>query len=543
MDEIRNAIGVIETLEDKYALSMDETNCIREQFEDFKVYIPLIGRFSVGKSALINNLLDYGDIVEVCKENIAVETAIPTEVFWGTKEEECACICRPQKEYISMGDFLEIRDTISVENAETVKLQLNNEVLEKFPSIALVDMPGLDSGYEVHDKAIENYIRKSMSYILVFSADELTIPESMEPILADLNAYHMPMCVVITKGNRISGAEEQRKSELREQLKKYFAEDDFPIFVTERENGYPEELVDYLTEMESKANDLGRKYYTNKLEPEFARICNYLDGYLKNLELSMSELEVEQNHLQADIEKLNHTVDDELRELEAQIPKMIGDIAGDVQVALSNKREVFVSELMRDNDITNEINETVREALTESYQNRVTESIRKHLNKISDVISLGSANDTSVLKIDMDKVCGKEISGIGRTAFVVIGYLFGGPVWAIIAGIVTGLINKGNREKRNEAEMKIWQQLSSSVFPRIDKEVRDKVEIDLNAIILEVRRTVEKDVAAQIEVLQKSLDEVIQGKKEEDALKESKQEEIEADFEQIKEVRAEIIGE
>ena len=163
MEDIKNAIAVVEKMESKYGLDIGETEKIREEVNDFKVCIPLIGRFSAGKSALINNILGWGD---VCKENIGVETAIPTEVFAG--KEERVFIYPLKKQPITMDDFFDIRDSINAKNAEIVKLQLQgNERLDLFPDVALVDMPGLNSGYEVHDKAIRNYIKKSMAYILL----------------------------------------------------------------------------------------------------------------------------------------------------------------------------------------------------------------------------------------------------------------------------------------------------------------------------------------------------------------------------------------
>lgn len=535
MEHIKNAIEAVHTLEQKYELSVEDTKKIREQFDDFKVFIPLIGRFSAGKSALINTLLGWGS--EVCKEDIGVATAIPAEIFYG--EEDIACICRPEKEFISMEEYMEIRNELSTKNAEVVKLQLSdNEILEQFPNIALVDMPGLDSGYEVHDKAIEQYIRKSMSYVLVFPADELTIPKSMEPILHDLNTYDMPMCVVITKGNRIAGVEEQRKSELKNALKKYFSNKSVPIFITEKEDGRVEEFVRYLISMESRANELGKHYYVKKLEPEFAKICNYLIGYLKNIELSMSELEEQQEKLQSDMKQLNGTVERELGDFERQIPKIVQEIAMDVQAALSNKMEEFVFDLLHDTDITSDLNETVRSALTSGYQKRVMPNIRKHLDRISDAMSFGSANYTSTMKIDIDKVCGKEISGIGRTAIDVIAIILsGGLLGGALAHVITGLINKATNEKRREAELKVKQQLSSSVFPAVDKEVRDKVEMDLKHMAMEIRQTVEKDVATQIESLQKSLQEVIQKKQIEDKQKEERKLEIEEDLKYIEEIQ------
>jgi isoleucyl-tRNA synthetase len=150
-------------------------------------------------------------------------------------------------------------------------------------------------------------------------------------------------------------------------------------------------------------------------------------------------------------------------------------------------------------------------------------------------MSLGSAGYASVMKIDIDQVCGTEISGIGRTAITVIGVLLGGPIVGIIAHVVTGLINENSKNKRKEAELKMRQQLSSNVFPQIDREIRDKVETDLNHVALEMRKTVEKNVGMQVDALKKSLDEVIAKKQTEDENKEQKRIEIENDIQLLQE--------
>ena len=532
MEQIKKAIDIVQDLEEKYSLSVEGTEQIRQQLEDFKVYIPLIGKFSSGKSALINNLLNWGD--EICKENISVETAIPAEVFYGS--EDCAWICRPEKEWMSFQEYLEHRDEITTENAEVVKMQLENEVLARFPDVALVDMPGLDSGYEVHDKAIERYIRKSMAYVLVFPADELTIPKSMEPILWDLNQYKMPMCVVITKGNRIADMEEVRMAELQKSLSKYFPGQSIQIFITETEDGTLGGFETFLEEMQDQANQLGRQYYRKKLEPEFARISNYLMSYLKNMELSLSELEEQKDSLQRDMEKLNATIRTELDAFTEQIPKLVNDVANDVQAALSEKMDDFVFDLLHDTDASSEINETVRKSMVSSYQNRVMGSIKKYLNHISKAISIGSTGYASALQIDMDQVCGKDISGVGRTATTVLGLLIGGPLGGIIAHVVTGLINKNNSERRKEARYRVQQQLSSSVFPAIDREVREKVQIDLERTALEVRQIVEKEVDTQMEALQKALEEVIDKKQAEDEEKAQRRSAIEEDLRILEEI-------
>lgn len=538
MEEIRKAIDTVTALEAKYDLSQEELQKLSEQLDDFKVYIPLIGRFSAGKSALLNLLLGFGDDVEVCREDIGVATALPTEVFYG--EQEMACICRPEKEVITTDEYFKIRDELSTKNAEVVKLQIDSDQLKRFPSIALVDLPGLDSGYEVHDRAIEQYIRKSMSYVLVFPADELTIPKSMEPILHDLNTYDMPMCVVITKGNRLEGDEEERKQELKNALKKYFPDQEIPVFITEKEEGRVEEFASYLESMEQKAGALGKKFYTKRLEPEFTKVANYLTGYLKNMELSMSELEEQQDSLEHNIEELNGTVEKELGELNRNIPQIVDGVAGDVQAALSAQMESYVSDLIHDMDVANDVNETVRSTLAKSYQTRVMGRIKEHMDEIARRMTVGSANYTATLRIDMDKVCGKEFTGVGRTAAEVASLILGGPIIFLLTHVLTDASNEAKRQKRREAEDKIRQQLSSNVFPSVDKEVRMNVEMDLIKIIMEMRQTIEGDVAVQIESLQKSLAEVMDKKQKEDTEKEQNMQLVEADLKLLEDTEHEL---
>ena len=156
-------------------------------------------------------------------------------------------------------------------------------------------------------------------------------------------------------------------------------------------------------------------------------------------------------------------------------------------------------------------------------------------------MSLGSSSYAATMMIDIDKVCGTEISGIGRTAIDVIALIIGGPLGGILAHFITGWINKANREKRREAELKVRQQLSSSVFPAIDREVRDKLDMDLKNMASEVRRFVEKDVAVQVESLQKSLNEVIIKKQEEDTFKQDKKREMEEEIRLIKEIQQSLL--
>ena len=102
-------------------------------------------------------------------------------------------------------------------------------------------------------------------------------------------------------------------------------------------------------------------------------------------------------------------------------------------------------------------------------------------------------------------------------------------------------MNKNINEKRMAAENKVKQELSSNVFPAIKKEVKDKLELDLKNVSMEFRQNVEKDVATQIEVLQRSLDEVIKKKDKEDINRENKKIEIEEDIKKIQDIHSLVV--
>jgi GTP-binding protein EngB required for normal cell division len=534
MESIRQAVEEVKHLEEKYELPTETIQQLAAETADFKLYVPLVGRFSAGKSALINNILDMG--LDVCQENIGVQTAIPAEISYG--EEDRACVCRPEPEWMLIEEYMSIQDTLNAGNATTVKVQTReNQALQSIPHIALVDLPGLDSGYELHDRVIESYLKKSMAFLLVFPADEMIVPKSMEPILHDLNTYQLSFAVVVTKGNRIpEGEREERQQGLSESLKKYFPGQSISIFMTERDEGNLGGLMEYLQKLEADSTGLGHRFYAKRLQTECSKLDNYLTGTLKNMALSLSELEEEQDKLRDDKEKLETEVAGELTEFEAQIPELTDAVAKDVQAALSERMDDFVYDLLHDTDVSGALQEVVRSTLNDSYQKRVMSRVRKHVEQIAGMMELGSANYTANMQIDIDKVCGTEISGMSRTAIDVAGLLLGGPLGGIVAHFVAGWINGNRQEKRQAERDRMRQNLSAQVYPAIDREVRDKVTIDLKKMVLDIRQKVEKDVQAQLQSLQKALEDVTARKNQEDTVRAERQGEVRSDLDKLQDI-------
>ena len=152
---------------------------------NFKVTVPLVGGFSTGKSSL--------------STDITPETAVPAEISYGNgsinycMKDGTVSSCR-----ISEMDSVKI----SANEVNLIKIHINNEFFAKIPDVKIVDMPGFDSGIEIHNRAINDYLPKSLAYIIAVESTEGTIRASILNFLAELKLNKMPVYIVITKSDK-----------------------------------------------------------------------------------------------------------------------------------------------------------------------------------------------------------------------------------------------------------------------------------------------------------------------------------------------------
>lgn len=86
MEKILSALDEIEKIANVYGISNDNVHQVKEKAMSAKVCAPIIGKFSSGKSALVNTVLGYNR--KILREDITPETAIPAEIVY-TDTEDC----------------------------------------------------------------------------------------------------------------------------------------------------------------------------------------------------------------------------------------------------------------------------------------------------------------------------------------------------------------------------------------------------------------------------------------------------------------------
>ena len=147
-------------------------------------------------------------------------------------------------------------------DAATVKcarIQLTNSFLQSISDVMLVDMPGFESGLEIHNKAIDEYLPRSMAYLVTFPADDMIVRKSVGDILKELCVYDMPLCVVITKKDKENDEFSQTFEKLKENLRRYVGDREITYCITSSRDGNVEELKWYLERIQENRRRFWRK--------------------------------------------------------------------------------------------------------------------------------------------------------------------------------------------------------------------------------------------------------------------------------------------
>ena len=183
MEKIKKALGELREINNAYSLSNETVEKLMHETETAKVCTPIIGKFSSGKSALLNTLLGYSR--KILKEDITPETAVPAEISYSPDGDSIDVVrndgtCKK----VSVSEYREL--DVDANAVRCTRLNLRNRFLEEIPDVMLVDMPGFESGFEVHNRAIDGYLPLSLAYIIAFPADDMIVRSSVGNILKEL---------------------------------------------------------------------------------------------------------------------------------------------------------------------------------------------------------------------------------------------------------------------------------------------------------------------------------------------------------------------
>ena len=521
---------------------------LQRKVRAFRIRVPLIGKFSAGKSTLLNLLLDEAELLEV---DILPETALPTEIcyaeedhfYFYTKNSDTPCEIS-WEQYYNHEYKTSCGQEYKISELQKIRMTLRKKELEELPDLDLVDLPGFDSGIEDHNRILDSGALGGSAYLLVFPMDDPVVKESMVHILQELILREgtVPVGVVVTRARRKPKEEwPEVLNHLRESLKRYLQRE-FPVFVTDRD--CPEsvyELRKFLKELQDQRPELVETAY----HPQAAAMANELRLYLRQhkqaLGLSGADLEAKEAKLQREIEKLNQKMQEQREKFQRAAPVCRDQILEDVEHTLRSNENRYLQSMMQGRSPAEQLNTDVRTAVIQGVKTYFEPKVQEYAARVQDSLqaavmvmdgggmsSAGAAVGAGIGagvaaafaggSSAMASLLGSSALGTGlATALGSSVTALSIPVIGMIAGIVGLAAFVANMARKKEKRQECEQKLREEVFPSILKELRQRLDVEVTHAVQQACDEIQKEVDQKTELLSKSLQEAREKRQSEES--------------------------
>lgn len=496
----------------KYDLNTDKLTAALDELPEFRVTVPLVGGFSTGKSSLINAVIGEN----LLSTAITPETAVPTEI---TNGSDTAVIVSSGKEtVVPLSQFDSTQ--LAADNNSLVKIRTSNPFFAQIPSVKLVDMPGFDSGYEVHNRAIDEYMPRSLAYILTVAADEGTLRESIITFLNELKLYDVPVYVVITKSAKVDPETlEALKSHIAETVRRFLKVDDVKIAVTNAKgkNIDTEGFKAFLLELQSNSEEIYNSYFSGKLLSACQSIEKYLTDRLGKGDLTLEELKLQKQQAQESFDSLTTKYEDEKSRFAKQVENCIASIRSKIESDLNASKNTIESLILQGQEsaIREKVNSVVRNACATIIQTELEPKVKRYIANVEGAIQVDIYDTTAELskqEIELDKetkniVADTIAPAIGAVigAFVIPIPIVGELVGAAVGALVSFLVGKGINDKQKAQREEIARQKASEIIENTLVEAGNKISAQIYQYIDKVNDNLAAEIEAEKQIKSKAL--------------------------------------
>lgn len=539
----------------RYELDTEEVTDAVEEMSHFQVTAPLVGGFSTGKSSLINSVIGE----QLLSTNISPETAIPAEIASG--DDIVTLIKKDGEETIPLSLFASRK--LSANTHTLMRVYTSNEFFQQIPSVKLVDMPGFDSGIAVHNKAIDEYLPKSLAYILTVAADEGTLRESIITFLNELKIYRVPVYVVITKSNKVTPEQlQETKEHIADTVHRFLGVDHVEVAVTcaKGRNVDVRGFQNILLEIEGRSQEIFIKTFTGRLERICEKAENYLTSRLEQSDLSLEGVQLEKEKLEKNLLNLKEDFQREKENFDQQVEKCIEFIKNKILQDLRASASTMESMLLQGTDITEKINTIIRNAIASGMQNELEPKLKRYLQQIAEMVNSTIYGDTN---IQLDSATLQNDEELGNAVQVLLTSLvsaaasffagtslaaslgltgamlgpIGAAVGAVAGALISSFITAGKKKKQERERRELASQKVQEIIQSVSMDAGGKAETEIRNYVAGVNEKIAEELKKEKEILEKALEDTETKLREGTMAREQERKQMEADLQLIKEIK------
>ena len=510
-ENCRLDLEAVLALEEKYGIADDDLRRAAATLDEFHVVTPVVGKFSAGKSSLLNALLGKSRLgKDYLHTQITPETAVPTEIRYGSEERIILHRKDGTQEEITLEAFT--AEEYRSESLHSIELSLPSDALRDIAAVKIVDMPGFDSGIEMHNRAIDDYLPKSHAYIITFEASEPLIADSIVRFLQELKLHEMPVRLVLTKADKVTAEQlAAAKAQIQSDAAKYLGIADAALITTtaKGKNVDVTAFQEILQEIEAESETIFERTTRTRIKKEAARTEEYLAASIKKADLAPDELAAEEEACRRQLERLKSSLEKEKSAFVRQIDESAMNIGGSVEAALQGASGDLERLMMNGSNISAKVNALVRQAALAGLKSDFEPRLHRYLQRIADVMQIDIAAQMPQLspeQMGMDAMTKEVLKKSLPLILSIIGAVVTGPIGAVIALAAGLLIELGFLKKQqNDRLQLVRQKLQGEIIPEVVTKTEAAIRSAITAQMKEIDAMIGAEAESRIAVQEKAL--------------------------------------
>ncbi|MEY8240943.1 MAG: dynamin family protein [Cycloclasticus sp.] len=479
---------------------------LSEKINGFKILVPVIGKFSSGKSTLLKSYLS----IDLLKEDITPETAFATELHYSEQERMVVhYLDGSEPKVFTVEDFKTLQGN---DNLYFVQLYLNNTKLKRHQRLVLVDMPGFDSKNSAHHKAIACYLNRGDVFINLLPAG-IPFDSSIMDQMAEIKlGFNKDIKCFVSKSARLTETKLQESiGELEQTLSGTLGA---PTKVGHLESldktrtnlgGFETEL----TLIETRHEEL----LDNRYGLEIDKLIGKLTAELTNLKTYSQS---NQGELEQQKQDANNSFRDARTQLERSLNELKYSLCSQgkeqliqqVHMALNGALMQLTNAAKSDN-----LNSCINQILRPVVQSGLTMLVDKEVAKLESSLAQISVSDFQGPQISIalnteQKEKMKALGGVIITQLANFILTKTGPIGMTIAAIIRVIWNIFGNKQPSEADKQeqVTEQVKNSVIPDVASHAVQYITQELE----KVANQLEAQITASFSEEQQAHDQKIQ---------------------------------
>ena len=537
LDYIQKATKVIEPLNLNKETKREQIAKLTKyanNIENLELIVPIIGIFSSGKSTLINHYLRNKKLLPTGTKPV---TKLATELRYSPNEEYAELIKLDpnnvdhiiESKKISLGELVNCAAENGKEKSELeysyIKLYVKNEKLKELEPFILTDMPGFNSRNNLHNQAIDLYIRRGVYFIVLQNIEEGEVNSKTLEELNKIIESEKEFSFWITKCEKrdADGTLEDVVKQMRETLFEVLGYQGDVYTASHLKPGALGDIISKINKDEIISN-----IFANELISLGYKTIDIFKANIDILKEDKTEISKAQERLSLQKTLLEEKQSKEMSELESRQFDGVNKISEQVKIALRSNKPRLIRMLENEqHHFSEEVGSLVQSTMSSSIktylENLSSELTEQFAGVLQDVVNknqnqMGLASETlDRLKTDINRKINQTLLDIrnidtnvesnnqdneifGAIFKMIMSFLTQNPIAKTIASFLPDIISNifssssDSRAEQRILEMKRQDMLNKMFDESVIPQVISNVSLQLPKMLNEFKRDLMKNI-------------------------------------------------